>query len=875
MKKEFRRNIDIIIFFVLINLALFYGIFSKEGIIINRDFNFPVFKENFIRYYYPLWNDITSQPNFEQIIRLPLRFFLFPLYVSISLKLLIYFAYLLTSLSTYLYLSEVFNKKERIYTPICGSLIFTFSLPLLQFMWEISLVYSIGVLPLLLWSSHKFSKEKSFKWIFLASLCLLISTGHPFLLAMNVFLFLLYNMLLLNRNWNYIFLTITIFLLLFLWYILPYSHVSLSPTQLGREPLSKGTFDYISDNNIFKILTLARDKFLYIQTVPENEVLTNVWYFFLSLPFFILSLPLFFINKIERKQIKTVFFFFYIYLSTTLLSFGSKGPLGEIYWYVVSSTSIGWIFRSPLKFQLYQAFAYSILFAMGLLLLWKLARKKILTLVLAVTILLGTSGYTLWYANTKDMTPITIPDEFYQINDILQNIPDNSKVIWYPRYNERPTIWLDRPVAPFDMKSSKKDTYSTIQTYNHVVEYLYTKIYPKELKKPEYYDFLRAIGVKYLAFHNDRNLTLDKTALNNIMDTLGNKSLIYNSNNWFLFNLSIANPRIYLTNNIILSENIKLSKYGAILIPDNNLNKTDLSTVELLNEKNIPKNFREKNIIINPSYENGTFSWYVPKSTIYQVTTNSNVIDGNNSLKIATNNTKRGWLFIKSSEIRVTSQETYMLQAYMRYFNMNGSHIKVEGFDTNENKWKDIFFLIMSHFGYSEWQQYIGYLDVPKNVNEIRIVLAAGWIHEPLDGEGIVEYDNINMLCLSELFPSVNSSLNIFSEKTSPTLWKVKLNVSQPSMLIFTESYDSSWACHVNGNKISSIPVYGVVNGFWISQTGQLEITIEYEPQRWFYMGSAISIATLIACTIYLTHDWTRNKAILKRLKKWSRSNSS
>jgi len=359
------------------------------------------------------------------------------------------------------------------------------------------------------------------------------------------------------------------------------------------------------------------------------------------------------------------------------------------------------------------------------------------------------------------------------------------------------------------------------------------------------------------------------------MDTLGNKSLIYNSNNWFLFNLSIANPRIYLTNNIILSENIKLSKYGAILIPDNNLNKTDLSTVELLNEKNIPKNFREKNIIINPSYENGTFSWYVPKSTIYQVTTNSNVIDGNNSLKIATNNTKRGWLFIKSSEIRVTSQETYMLQAYMRYFNMNGSHIKVEGFDTNENKWKDIFFLIMSHFGYSEWQQYIGYLDVPKNVNEIRIVLAAGWIHEPLDGEGIVEYDNINMLCLSELFPSVNSSLNIFSEKTSPTLWKVKLNVSQPSMLIFTESYDSSWACHVNGNKISSIPVYGVVNGFWISQTGQLEITIEYEPQRWFYMGSAISIATLIACTIYLTHDWTRNKAILKRLKKWSRSNSS
>jgi hypothetical protein len=768
----------------------------------------------------------------------------------------------------YLYLTEVVDKKEQGYIAICGSLIFTFSVPLLQFMGGISLIYAIGALPLLLWSSHKIKEEKAFKWIFFSSLCLLISISHPFTLVVNTLLFILYNLLQLNGNWKQTFLTITIFLLLSSWCIFPYSLISLTPTQLGREPLSKEIFDYISDNNIFKILTLARDKFLYIQIVPENVILTKLWYFSLLIPFFLICLPLFFTNKVEKKQIKIIFFFYFLYLFTNLLSFGSKGVLEEIYWSFVSSTNIGWIFRSPLKFQLYQAFAYSILFTFGLLLLEKLARQKILTLILTITILVGTSGYTLWYANTKDMTPISIPNEFYQINDILQNSSDDSKVIWYPRYNERPTTWLDRPVSPFDMKSSKKDTYSTHQNYNYVAEYLYEKIYPQELKKSEFYDFLRAIGIKYLVFHNDRNLNLDEIAIKNIMETLGNDLLIYNSNNWFLFNLSTSNPRLYLTNNIILSENTKLSKYGAILISDNNLNNTDISAVTLLEEKDIPNNFKAKNIIINQSFENGTSSWFVSNSTNYNVTIDNDTINGKNSLQISTNITKSNvWLFLKSNKINVTSQETYMLQAYMKYFNMNGSHIKVEGFDTSENKWKDIFFLSKSHFGYSEWKQYIGYLDVPKNITKIRIILAAGWVNDPLNGAGIVKFDNIYLLSLSELFLSNKSSQDLVYEKISPTLWKATLNISQPSMLVFTESYDPLWTARINGEKIRPILLYAVINGFWIEKTGILDITIEYEPQCWFDMGSAISVITLIVCTTYLTHDWTKNKDILKPKK--------
>ena len=74
-------------------------------------------------------------------------------------------------------------------------------------------------------------------------------------------------------------------------------------------------------------------------------------------------------------------------------------------------------------------------------------------------------------------------------------------------------------------------------------------------------------------------------------------------------------------------------------------------------------------------------------------------------------------------------------------------------------------------------------------------------------------------------------------------------------MLSFAESYDPLWVAYVNGEKIQSIPLYGVINGFWINQTGLLEITIEYEPQRWFYYGLVVSLLTFTGCVLYLVKE--------------------
>ena len=81
-------------------------------------------------------------------------------------------------------------------------------------------------------------------------------------------------------------------------------------------------------------------------------------------------------------------------------------------------------------------------------------------------------------------------------------------------------------------------------------------------------------------------------------------------------------------------------------------------------------------------------------------------------------------------------------------------------------------------------------------------------------------------------------------------------------MLSFAQSYDPLWEARVNGHKITPTPLYSVINGFWIQETGLIEVTIEYTPQRWFYIGSTISITTLTASLIYLATPYLREKGI-------------
>jgi len=121
---------------------------------------------------------------------------------------------------------------------------------------------------------------------------------------------------------------------------------------------------------------------------------------------------------------------------------------------------------------------------------------------------------------------------------------------------------------------------------------------------------------------------------------------------------------------------------------------------------------------------------------------------------------------------------------------------------------------------------------------------------------------------LEDIFKTKDSPAKVKNyKKINPTLWKVKVNAQKPFMLSFAESYDPLWEARIykNGQKIKivkSIPLYSVINGFWIDQTGDLEIVIRYKPQDWFEIGLVISTLTFLGCIGYLFYDWRKNKKV-------------
>ncbi len=295
------------------------------------------------------------------------------------------------------------------------------------------------------------------------------------------------------------------------------------------------------------------------------------------------------------------------------------------------------------------------------------------------------------------------------------------------------------------------------------------------------------------------------------------------------------------------------------------------------------------NLIENGSFEESYSRWRIPNKG-FEVLLDENGIDGKYALRVSTNiSTKNTWSWIRSELINVTNGDEYLIVTNMKYTNVKSSHIVIEGYFESENNWKQLKQVPRGKSDTDGWQKFESYLTIPENVSKIRIVLNAGFVKNPEEGDAITWFDGIEIFAISQI-PQIKEGILINGDidiatsnksaemlkyiKINPTKYVVNVNATKPFMLSFVEAYSPLWVARVNGQKIRSISLYSIINGFWIDQIGELTITIEYEPQRWFYMGSAISVTALIACAIYLTHDWAKNKDGLKGVRKWSRSNS-
>jgi hypothetical protein len=257
---------------------------------------------------------------------------------------------------------------------------------------------------------------------------------------------------------------------------------------------------------------------------------------------------------------------------------------------------------------------------------------------------------------------------------------------------------------------------------------------------------------------------------------------------------------------------------------------------------------------------------------------------GLGSLEINSNVSEGGWLWFSTPEVNVTPRKRYSAITHMKYKNVVESHITIEGYNKTAGEWIELMQVPSGQTGTSDWKEYRQMLTIPEDITKIRFVLNAGWINDQEVGNATTWFDDISVYpvkdyldviwlyttrnneTINELFKTNETPASIMEyTKIDPTKYEVKVNATEPFMLSFAEGYDPLWEARIykDGEKVEvvkSIPLYSVINGFWVDETGDLEIEIRYKPQEWFELGLWVSVTTFIGCIGYLFYDWRRGK---------------
>jgi hypothetical protein len=116
---------------------------------------------------------------------------------------------------------------------------------------------------------------------------------------------------------------------------------------------------------------------------------------------------------------------------------------------------------------------------------------------------------------------------------------------------------------------------------------------------------------------------------------------------------------------------------------------------------------------------------------------------------------------------------------------------------------------------------------------------------------------------IDQLLNSVSPHGQVISyDKITPTSYEVKVKSDAPFLLAFAEGYDRYWIAKARSSndsrQFNSVPLYGVINGFWIDKTGEFTLVIEYEPQEWFNISIIISAITFACVILYLAYRYLK-----------------
>jgi hypothetical protein len=106
------------------------------------------------------------------------------------------------------------------------------------------------------------------------------------------------------------------------------------------------------------------------------------------------------------------------------------------------------------------------------------------------------------------------------------------------------------------------------------------------------------------------------------------------------------------------------------------------------------------------------------------------------------------------------------------------------------------------------------------------------------------------------LFQPGTPPAEISYTQIDPTRYRVRVRAEHPFMLALAETYDPLWVARGPDLQVSSVPLFGVVNGFYLDRTGSYELTIEYQPQQGARLGAVFSTVVVMGLVPLLWLTW-------------------
>ncbi|MBN1288184.1 MAG: carbohydrate binding domain-containing protein [Actinobacteria bacterium] len=915
-----------ILVIIVASWGLFYTHFFSRGTLMYVDMSFPTSVGRNMELYNHMWWQYGSVMNIWNVQRLfwsyPLLFICKILGLSSASYLLILFSgtLALAGISMYILAFSLLGAwglgRKKTSSLFIGSvlagIIYMYNPFSLAHLWPYFGYPGYALLPLAFWLLKKAVDNRSTGYtVALAVVISLASTGPICIIWfwLMIFTYLMFDLGLKRFKKKEVLadlklfgITIAVYAGIGMLWILPYLYSLLSskpfvPSYVPR--LTQSAMDSLSGGNTI----VSNMRLISGWGMPFDMSPSNWFWTILSFALVVTSIVGFALLLKRRGGKPSAVYWASVSVAAIVLATGTSSIIRGLYSYIVlgapQASAYGWILRSPDRWLVYVPIFYALMcaFVTARLIEGNIPAGKVLAVVVIAVLIISLLPVTIGFA-TKVYDSTDIPEDYAQVNEFIeQKAGDNARILWMPffrdgfrfywapykrigafyTYSSNPSIndlqnpynlhsyfyWLNTLLSGTAALGDAVITEYDLMLGNDIIARLLAPF------APEYLIFDNSVpGFRFGdVFTTDRSLELaDKTEWLDVFQLLYGPEHIRAATNTimandFYDNLSVSRAMTpeHFEKIAFIDDDLALGKkYGAVSLMDH------LEPVS-------------KNGGFEETDRSGFTSHWLPedfsRGTLMH-TDNTVKRDGEVSLRVLNRDAyDLGINWIHGAPIPVTPGSIYVVESSVKYRNSEWTHIVVEGRKQATGEWVRLVYCPTVGSGTSKWKDYQSSFYVPEGIDSIRVRLAAGWVKDTMKGPAVSWFDNVR---LSKVNPTLYWEMVergdppvVTSTQVSPEKYKVTVKgAERPFVLVMSEAYDAMWEAKVEGGKtVDAIPLYATINGFPIDKTGDYTITIEYASQKWFTMGLAVSLLSLVLCLLYLVYCWERKTGAFGRAK--------